>query len=488
MCGVIGVIGPESKQNQSWAAYEVYNGLLTLQHRGQDAAGILSFDGHRFHLKKDMGLVPNVFDKHTLDKIQGLMAIGHTRYATTGADDISDLQPMVTGLPFGLGMAHNGNLVNYYELARHCAEDLQIQLMSTNDLEIFIALWCHVLQQKGIPQKRKLKFTDAVEVTKHIFDQVDGAYAVVGLMAHVGLFAFRDPKGLRPLVLGKKETPEGMCYCVTSETSALTFLGYDLVRDVAPGELLFITPDGELYSQIVQNDPQKAHCMFEWVYFAGAQSTLDNRSVYRSRLNLGKVLAKRVKQAIEEGLTVPDIISPVPDTSRPATISLAEEIGIPYREAFIKNRYVQRSFILNSQEARERAVQLKLSPIASEIKGKNILLVDDSVVRGTTSKNIVALLKRYGAKNINLAITCPPIRHGCFYGIDFPDRRELIATDRNLKEIAEWIGVDQIIYLEASDLEEAIGTTSLCMGCIKGKYPTLNRGSEEFTLKRRGNQ
>ena len=487
MCGVIGVIGPESSDNQAWAAYEVYNGLLNLQHRGQDAAGILSFDKHRFHLKKNLGLVPNVFSQVDLEKMYGSMAVGHTRYATTGADDVSDLQPMVTGLPFGLGMAHNGNLVNYFDMARHCEQELQIQLLSTNDLEIFLALWCHILQQEGIPLHKKITFEDAIRATKHIFSKVDGAYAVVGIMAQAGMFAFRDPKGIRPLVLGKKSSEKGDTYCIVSETAALHFLGYEVVRDVAAGELIFITPEGKFYSQIVQEESKKAHCMFEWVYFAGAESALDQRSVYRSRLNLGKVLAGRIQRAIDDGLIEPDIVCPVPDTSRPATISLAEEIGIPYREAFIKNRYVQRSFILNTQEAREKAVQLKLSPIISEIRGKNILLVDDSIVRGTTSKNIVALLQRYGAKKISLAITCPPIRHGCFYGIDFPDPRELIASDKNIQEIADWIGVDQVIYLEPDDLYKAIDNQHLCMGCIKGVYPTRNQGSQEFTQKRRGN-
>ena len=485
MCGVIGIIGPKSKTNRSWAAYEVYNGLLKLQHRGQDAAGILSFDAEKLHIKKNLGLVPSALSQSDIDKLLGSMAIGHTRYATTGADAFSDLQPMLADLPYGLGMAHNGNLVNYHELARHCEQELDLRLQSTNDLEIFLQLWCHSLQQDSLSPEN-ISFSDAVNATKNIFAQADGAYAVVGILEKLGLFAFRDPKGIRPLVLGRKITEEGVFHCVASETSALNFLEYEIVRDISPGELVLISPEGVVHSKVLQNEKKKAHCMFEWVYFAGAESQLDEQSVYRSRLNLGKVLAKRIEDAIKHGLIAPDIVCPVPDTSRPATISLAEEIGIPYREAFIKNRYVQRSFILKSQEARERAVQLKLSPIASEIKGKNILLVDDSVVRGTTSRNIVALLKKYGAKNISMAITCPPIRHGCFYGIDFPSTEELLATDRNLDEIADWIGVDQVFYLNTNDLEEAIGTKSLCMGCINGKYPTKNRGFEEFRLKRRG--
>ena len=486
MCGVVGVIGPKAEQNQSWAAYEVYNGLLTLQHRGQDAAGILSFDDHRPYLQKNLGLVPAVFDKDTLDMLPGTMAIGHTRYATTGADDMSDLQPMLTASPFSVGMAHNGNLVNYYALARYCTEVLKLVLQSTNDLEILLNLWCHIIQEKRRAPEETLPFEAAVLATQYIFEQVDGGYAVVGLMMNRGLFAFRDPKGLRPLVLGQKQTPNGTCYCVTSETTALTALGYTFLRDIIPGELLFITPEGQLHSSVIQDEPQKAHCMFEWVYFAGDQARLDNYSVYHARRKLGKILARRVTQVIEAGLIKPDIICPVPNTSQPATLSLAKAVGIPYREIFLKKHDSQRSFILNSQEAREREIQLKLSPIASEIRGKDILLVDDSIVRGTTSKHIVTLLKQYGAKNITLAITCPPIRYGCFYGIDFPDKRELIATDRSLQEIAEWIGVDRILYLEAIDLEEAIGTQQLCRGCITGIYPTRNQGCEEFTRKRRG--
>ena len=489
MCGVIGVIGPYQEDNNCWAAYEAHQALLTLQHRGQDAAGILSYDDHsrRFYSRKDLGLISAVFSKASLEKLHGNMAIAHTRYATTGGNDRIDLQPMVTGLPFGLGMAHNGNLVNYYDLSRKLSEELHLQLLTNNDLEIFISLWCHYLQSKGIPHKTDLKFADAIEATKHIFEQVDGGYACVGLMAEQGLFAFRDPNGIRPLVLGQKQNAQGQTfYCIASETASLQFLGYTFLRDIRPGELIFIESNGKLHSADVLKKSAPAPCMFEWVYFSGAESSMDKRSIYGARLDLGRVLAENVRQAVKKNEIAPDIVCPVPDTSRPATISLAETLGIPYREAFIKNRYVQRSFILNSQEAREKAVQLKLSPIPSEIEGKNILLIDDSVVRGTTSKSIVSLLKTTGAKKITLAITCPAIRHPCFYGIDFPSPKELIATGKTEEEIAKWIGVDKVIYLTTDDLKEAIGKTSLCTGCIDGHYPTSLRGNQEFTHRRRG--
>lgn len=492
MCGVIGIIGPFQEAQKTWAAYEAHQGLLTLQHRGQDAAGLLSYDmkSHRFHSNKDLGLITSVFSKNDLDRLPGNMAVAHTRYATTGTDDKVDLQPLVTGLPFGVGMAHNGNLVNYYELARYLTDELQLQLLTNNDIEVFLSLWCYQLQSEGIPYRNPFTFEAAVKATRQIFELVDGGYACVGLMADHGLFAFRDPKGIRPLVLGSKDStiPGQKQYCVASESSALQFLGYQIIRDIRPGELLFIEPNGQIHSEDVLKPSKAAHCMFEWVYFSGAESSMDGRSVYGARLELGRILAQKVQSAINAGEIAPDIICPVPDTSRPATISLSESVRIPYREAFIKNRYVQRSFILKSQEAREKAVQLKLSPIPSEIFNKNILLVDDSVVRGTTSKNIVSLLKSNGAKRITLAITCPAIRHPCFYGIDFPSPNELIASGKNEEEIAKWIGVDKVIYLKTDDLKEALGIEDICTGCISGEYPTDLRGCEEFTNKRRGAQ
>lgn len=498
MCGIVGIIGPEKELEkeelpQFWAAYECYRGLLTLQHRGQDAAGILSFDKYykKFFNEKDLGLVSQVLTQEKVEGLKGDMAIGHTRYATTGSDDRGDLQPIVTGSPYGVGMAHNGNVVNVESLSNELRNTFRYQLLTSNDLEIILRYWCHFFQELGGLSSGHFSFEIAVKAVKKVFEKIDGGYAVVGLFAGEGLIAFRDPQGIRPLVLGRKELENSKGsykYCLSSESVALNFLGYEFVRDVAPGEFIFISNKGELKSALVGSDNKEFHpCMFEWVYFSGAESTFEKQSIYGSRLNLGNQLAKKAKALIDSGEISPDVVMPVPDTSRTAAISVAKFLGIDYREGLIKNRYIHRSFILNTQEKREKAIELKLSPIKSEIEGKNILLVDDSVVRGTTSKKIIQLLKKNGAKDIFLAITCPPLRHPCYYGVDFPSKTELIANGRNVEEIADWIKAKKIIYLDQSDLEEAIGLKGLCMACVTGKYPTPVAEGELFAKNRRKN-
>lgn len=488
MCGVIGVIGPYHEEKVPfWAAYEAYRGLLTLQHRGQDAAGVLSFDKDRrkFFGKKELGLVSQALNQSDLEACTGNMAIAHTRYATIGSDGVSDLQPMVTGFPFGVGMVHNGNILNYHSLAKKLGEKFDFQLLTNNDLELMLHLWCQKILENRETVNAPLEFSHVKKAAKAIFSEANGAYALVGMMANVGMFALRDPNGIRPLVLGKRQGKKGEEYCVASETLALNFLGFDFVRDIKPGEVVLITTKGEVYSEVVVGPTRKAHCMFEWVYFAGAESSIEEKSVYSTRLNLGRVLAKKVKESWDKGEISPDFVCPVPDTSRTSSISLAETLKLPYREGLIKNRYIQRSFILNTQDKREKAVELKLSPVKSEIEGKNILLVDDSVVRGTTSQKIIDLLKKNGAKEITLAITCPPLRYGCFYGIDFPQKSELIANGRDLDAIAHWVGANKVIYLDNHDLEEAIGTKSLCMACVDNQYPTDISEGKTFANKRR---
>ena len=481
MCGVIGIIGTEKSQYSS-AVQESYNGLLKLQHRGQDAAGMLFIDEQgAFRLHKQMGLISEVLSSAGIQSAQSAMCIGHTRYATTGSNDASNLQPMVLRQPVTVGMAHNGNLVNYHGLAREWLKD-HGSLSSTNDVELLLKLWCKAYGTEALDES--FSFDRAVMSTRRVLETVDGAYAVVGLIPKYGLIAFRDPQGIRPLVIGKKEDDDGVRYCVTSETTALQMIGFDFVRDVKPAELIWIDSHGNIQSAICTAS-ERASCMFEWVYFAGADSIIEGKSVYTSRLALGKRLADKVQDMMQQTGWTPDIVCPVPDTSRPSTIALAEVLKVPYREVFIKNRYVQRSFILNTQEARERAVQSKLSPIVSEIKGRNILLVDDSIVRGTTSKNIVRMLRKYGAKSVAFGITCPPLRHPCFYGIDFPSSKELVASGKSLEDIADWIGVDHLIYLDESDLTDAIDN-KICMGCINGCYPTERKGHQEFSQNRRG--
>jgi len=496
MCGVIGIVGPLDVQKEgpvTWAAYEAYRGLLTLQHRGQDAAGLLSWDPlqRKFNQQKDLGLVADVFDKEKLEKMTGPMSIAHTRYATTGGDGKEDLQPLVTGFPFGMGMVHNGNVINDEQLVKELTSEFHLQFLTENDLEIFLNIWCLRLGAAYQDQTKSFEFKKATSAAQEVFERVRGGYALLGLVAGHGLFAMRDPKGIRPLVLGRKEVETAnskkYAYCICSETLALNFLGYEYIRDIAPGEFIFIDTEGEINSYIMQGQrPKKqASCMFEWVYFSGAESSIEGKSVYGARLNLGRQLAKRLAPLIEKGELKPDVVCPVPDTSRTASIALSEELGLPYREALIKNRYIQRSFILNSQEAREKAVELKLSPIRSEIEGKSILLVDDSVVRGTTSKKIISLLKRFGAKDITLAVTCPPIRYPCYYGIDFPSPTELMAGEKSIEEMADWIGANRVVFLEESDIMEAIGLSELCMACLNNQYPTSIEGSESFAQRRR---
>lgn len=491
MCGVVGIIGPEENGTReapsATAAYEVYRGLMALQHRGQDAAGILSYDGQMrmFALEKDLGLVASVFNQKKIEKLSGFMALGHTRYATTGSDGKRDIQPMVTGVPFGLGMAHNGNTLNYHSLAKELSDSFRHQLLTANDLEVLMHYFGHFLMDgAGIATEKTFGFENIKQATAKMLQTVVGGYAVVALLAERGLVAFRDPKGIRPLALGVKETAAGKRWCVASETIAMTHLGYQYLRDVEPGEVIFIDRSGRMQSAVVRQE-ERAHCMFEWVYFAGAESTVDHLPVYGARLKLGERLGLKAQAAIDRKEISPDVVMPVPDTSRPSAIALADALKLPYREGLIKNRYIARSFILSGQDKREIAVEMKLSPVAGEIEGKNILLVDDSLVRGTTSKRIVAMLKKHGAREVTLGITCPPIRHGCYYGIDFPDPSDLAAHEKSVDEMAKAIGVAKVIYLDEEDLRQAIGISTLCMACVNGKYPTSIEESAHFVKERK---
>lgn len=480
MCGIVGVFGtPYSFQ-------EVYQGLLLLQHRGQDAAGILAFDFNSkdFHHYKDLGLISDVFTPDILAGFSGQMSIAHTRYATVGPknpiDSKRDIQPMTINYPHGIGMVHNGNIVNYFELKKYVQEEKRRHLFTNSDLEVLLNILSDGLKEKNITHHFD-QFKNAVE---HLFETAKGGFSSIGLLADKGFFAFRDPFGLRPLILGERKLTDeekalfpanfGKSYCLASESNSLNFLGYDVVRDLDPGEILFIDHTGEVFSSSsyskTKNIPQRS-CMFEWVYFANPESILEKRSVYSARLDFGVNLAKEIQVLISEGKISPDLVVPIPETSRVAAISLSETLKIPYREVLIKNRYIQRSFILNTQESRNRAVQLKLTAIASEIKGKNVLLIDDSIVRGTTSKRIIEMVKEAGANEVYFASTCPPIRNPCYYGVDFPDPKELVASSRTVEEVADYLGADRLIYLSEDGLKKSIGKESLCMACINGCYP-----------------
>nr|BDT27917.1 amidophosphoribosyltransferase [Bacteriovorax sp. HI3] len=493
MCGIVGVFGTP------YSVQEAYQGLLLLQHRGQDAAGILSFDFNTksFHQYKDLGLISDVFVPSILAGFEGTMSIAHTRYATVGPkennkspiDSKRDIQPMTINYPHGIGMVHNGNIVNYFELKKYVQVEKRRHLFTNNDLEVMLNILSDGLREKNVANH----FDQFQEAVKTLFDTAKGGFSSVGLLADKGFFAFRDPHGLRPLILGERKLSEeekalhpghfGKSYCFSSESNALNFLGYDVIRDLAPGEIIFIDQSGEIFSSVDYSKTKgiaPKSCMFEWVYFANPESVLEERSVYSARLEFGKNLGEEIKELIASGEISPDIVVPIPETSRVAAISLSETLKIPYREVLIKNRYIQRSFILNTQESRKRAVQLKLTAIASEIRGKNILLLDDSIVRGTTSKRIIEMVKEAGAKEVYFATTCPPIRYPCYYGVDFPDPKELVASDKTTEEVEAYLGATKLIYLSTEATKKSIGKESLCMACINGCYPVDIASAQKF--------
>ncbi len=490
MCGVVGLIGsPE-------AAREAFLGLTTLQHRGQDAAGILTYDSAGFHRVKNLGLVEAVFTRENMATLPGSMAIAHARYSTIGKGDLVDVQPFLLSYPFGLGMVHNGNVVNCHELATDLKDRARRHLMTHSDTEVVLNLFAESLARSPAgTAAAELDFEHICTAVADVFAKVNGSFSIVSLVAGHGLVAFRDPHGIRPLVWGRRRMrraedgagvlPTGEAHMFASESVALSFLGYDVERHIQPGEVVFVDTQGRIHSRVISRKEPRP-CMFEWVYFASPESVIDGVPVYGARISLGRSLALKVKSQIEAGRIQPDIIVPIPETSRIAAIAMSEDLGIPYREVLIKNRYIKRTFILDSQEKRQKAVNLKLSPVRSEIEGKRVLLVDDSVVRGTTSRKIIELVRQAGAKAVYLVSTCPPIQHPCFYGIDFPSRRELIASGRGLEEIEQDLGADAVIYQDLAGIQAAISLQAgtPCTACLDGQYPTDVSAGEKFEAVR----
>lgn len=499
MCGVVGLINPRQKYWKSSinaAATDVFKGLLSIQHRGQDGAGMASFDfsTERFCSHKSEGLVTQAISSDQLSNLYGEMALGHVRYPTAGGHQNSDLQPQLSGFPIGVAMAHNGNIVNHKQIAQNLKSSHQVQYLSENDLESFLLQWA-IQWSQGQSEKQDL-ISNLTSCGKSIFENFVGGYALVGLLASQGLFAMRDPNGVRPLILGRKflglaeDGRKHYSFCLASESTALALLEYDAIRDILPGEFIFISPencegDENIFSFVVENKRKKSFCMFEWVYFSAAESSLEERSVYETRLRLGEKLGEEVVKDWPSYRNEIDVVCPVPDTSRTSAIAIAEHLGLPYREALIKNRYIQRSFILADQSQREKAISMKLSPVVSEIKGKRIFLIDDSLVRGSTSKKIIKLLKDKGAKEVYLGLTCPPLKHPCFYGIDFPDPKELAASNRDLEQTANWIGASKIFFISEKGLVDAIGLgDKLCLACVSGQYPTSTESFSDFSRYR----
>ena len=465
MCGIVGITGSQN------ASVKVQQGLLILQHRGQDSAGITSHDYKtaKFSTHKDLGQVAQVFSAKDIAKLQGEVAIGHTRYSTIGEIKECDLQPMMVTYPYTVAMAHNGNLSNYLELKKELTTKGHF-FTSDNDLEVLL----HLLTSNLSKSTQTDFFEKLSGAVKDIVNAAEGGYSVVATVGGEGLMAFRDRHGIRPLVYGVKRNEDNtLSHCFASETSVLNFLEFQVIGEVGAGELILIKPDGTLLKRDVLK-AEKLPCMFEWIYFAGAESKIESRSVYETRLNLGHELATRIKEW--DGSQNIDIVVPVPDTSRASAIALSEDLNKPYREVLIKNRYVQRSFIENGQDRRKMTVNLKFNVIREQVEGKNILLVDDSIVRGTTSKKIVNLLREHGANNVYLASTCPPIISPCFYGIDFPQSSELVAANRTEQELESYLNVEKVFYNDISNLYEALGKMNFCRSCLNSEYPYPVRG------------
>ena len=441
MCGIVGILA-KGPVNQA-----IYDGLTVLQHRGQDAAGILTSDGRHVYLRKDNGLVRDVFQAKHMQSLEGNLGIGQVRYPTAGCDSPAEAQPFYVNSPFGLALAHNGNLTNAVELKEELfREDLR-HINTESDSEVLLNVIAHELEMVG-------KLTLAPD---HIFRAVSavhrrcrGAYAVTMLIVGFGLLAFRDPNGIRPLVYGKRETDEGPEHIFASESVALDVLGFQMVRDIEPGEAIFVDLNGQVHVKQCAENPLHAPCIFEYVYLARPDSIIDGIAVHKMRLRMGEKLARKILREWPDHDV--DVIIPIPDTSRTAALQMAYEMDVKYREGFIKNRYIGRTFIMPGQAQRRKSVRQKLNAIDLEFRGKNVLLVDDSIVRGTTSKQIVQMAREAGANKVYFASAAPPVRYPNVYGIDMPSVNELVANGRNEEQIRDEIGADRVIYQDLQDL------------------------------------
>ena len=445
MCGIIGMVA-RSAVNQA-----IYDGLTVLQHRGQDAAGIITCEGGRLHLRKNNGLVRDVFHTRHMLRLYGNMGIGHVRYPTAGCESSAEAQPFYVNSPYGISLAHNGNLTNSDKLKQELFQDDLRQINTDSDSEILLNVLAHELQQQG---KLKMKVDDVFRAVAGVHKRCQGAYAAVAMITGYGVVAFRDPFGIRPLVFGKQESPQGTNYMMASESVALDGLGYELVRDVAPGEAVFITLDGQLHTRQCAENPAVKPCIFEYVYLARPDSIIDDVSVYKARLRMGEKLADKIRRVRPDHDI--DVVIPIPDTSRTSALQMANNLGLKYREGFIKNRYIGRTFIMPGQQQRKKSVRQKLNAIDLEFNGKNVLLVDDSIVRGTTSTQIIEMAREAGAKKVYFASAAPPVRFLNVYGIDMPNSDELIAHGRTDEEVCQEIGADWLLFQDLEDLIEAV--------------------------------
>ena len=478
MCGILGVVA------QSSANQLLYDGLLVLQHRGQDASGIVTAQGNTFHMQKGGGLVRDVFRTRNMRALAGNMGIAHVRYPTAGsAESTAEAQPFYVNSPFGIVLGHNGNLTNASQLNQELfREDLR-HVNTNSDSEVLLNVLAHELQRST--KKNQLDPAAIFAAVAGVHQRCRGAYAVVAMIAGYGLLAFRDPYGIRPLVFGSADTEQGTEYLVASESVALDTLGFKLVRDIAPGEAVFIDEGGNFYSKQCAANPTLNPCIFEYVYLARPDSVMDGISVYETRLNMGESLADKINKDMRH-LDI-DVVIPIPDSSRPSALQLANRLGLNFREGFVKNRYIGRTFIMPGQQQRRKSVRQKLNAMGVEFQGKNVLLVDDSIVRGTTSREIVQMAKEAGANKVYFASAAPPVRFPNVYGIDMPTRQELIATGRNDDDICREIGADHLIYQDLESLKRDVSranplVTRYETSCFDGQYITGDVTAEYLSM------
>jgi len=470
MCGIIGIY--HKKKN---VASDIYDALIQVQHRGQDAAGISTWDSNRMYLYKELGLVTEAFKSNESLNLDGNIGVGHVRYPTAGRDDVSEAQPFHTSNPVNVSLAHNGTLTNSKKIRDSLLKTRFCQFNTQSDSEVLLNLFTYELFNT---RYRKLSTSHIFKALKNVFTQCEGGYAVTMLVAGIGLVSFRDAHGIRPLVIGKNKNS----YMVASESGALTALGYNFERDVAPGEAVIICEDGTLVNKQIIKGVDHCPCLFEFVYFSRPDSTIDSISVHKSRLRMGDFLGENILENYPD--LQADVVVPIPDTSRTSAMQVAYKLKAKYREGFIKNRYIGRTFIMPGQSIRKKSVSHKLSPIKIEFRGKNVLLVDDSIVRGNTSKKIIEMVRKCGAKKVYLASASPPIRHQNVYGIDMPAVKDLIAHGKTIEQIKKHIKADELIYQSLDDLkraakignpmiknfEDSVFTGHYCTGTVSKKF------------------
>ncbi len=466
MCGIVGIVahGPVNQR--------IYDALTVLQHRGQDAAGIMTCDDEALYLRKDSGLVRDVFQQRHMLQLRGNIGIGHVRYPTAGCEAAAEAQPFYVNAPYGIGIAHNGNLTNAEELAEALWRDERRHLNTSSDSEALLNILASELQRQDAGE---LKPADLFRALGNVYRRIRGGYAVVALIVGHGVVGFRDPNGIRPLVLGRRTTPRGTEWMLASESVALDLVGFELVRDVEPGEAVYIDASAELHSARCAPLVEHTPCVFEYVYFARPDSIIDNISVHKARMRMGERLAAKIRRLRPEHDI--DVVIPIPDTSRTSAMQLALDLGVEYREGFVKNRYIGRTFIMPGQEERQKSVRSKLNAIPLEFRGRNVLLVDDSIVRGTTSAQIIELAREAGAAKVYFASAAPPVRYPNVYGIDMAASSELVAAGRTEQQVAEYIGADWLIYQDLDDLEAAVRHDKAKVehfdsSCFSGRYVT----------------